>query len=430
MTSEAWLTAWVGDGTAGSRADIGTRDDTRPGAGDGPRPGDGERVARAAWSRLVEPGDVAAGALVGLLGAATALAWVRRAASGRPDWSVIAGGGDGPGAEPVICEADRRRVMAAVRRWGPRLDDVVPERDLDELARIGGALVVPGDTGWPPGLDDLGAAAPFALWCRGQAPGSDVAVALVGSRAATSYGERVAYDLAERLSGGGIRVVSGGAYGIDAAAHRGALAGGTGTVVVLAGGVDRSYPAGNARLFEGIVAEGGAVLGEMPPGSLPMRSRFLQRNRVIAAGTAACVVVEAAWRSGALSTAHHAAGLLRPVGAVPGPVTSPASAGCHRLLREGAAVCVTDADEVRELLPGEGPSQRDPGEAGPEIPAGGPAARVRDALGLRAPVPVGDLCRRAGTTEDETLSALGLLEIAGLARRRGGGWVAVRSGTP
>ncbi|WP_448629717.1 DNA-processing protein DprA [Cellulomonas soli] len=314
-----------------------------------------DRTARAAWSALVEPGDQVAGALVRVLGAGQALAWLRRSAG------AGAATGQGPSAQAwseleerggELGLTGRDAVGRALERWAPRLARVSGAEllgTIDLAARAGAQVVVPGDPLWPRGLDALGPAAPLCLWVRGQVPALRRSVALVGARASTSYGERVAFDLADGIARLDGCVVSGGAYGIDASAHRGALSAGGPTVVVLAGGVDRSYPAGNARLVERTVVDGGAVLAEVPPGAAPTKSRFLQRNRLIAAMTSATVVVEAAWRSGALSTAHHAARLLRPVGAVPGPVTSVASAGVHRLLREGVAVCVTDAAEVMEL---------------------------------------------------------------------------------
>ena len=394
--------------------------------------GDGTEVlARATWSALVEPGDAVAGTLVALLGAVDALEWVRAAVQHGPD---IAGLEDRHGP---LADADRRRLTKGLARWAVRLPDCDPRRDLVHLDRLGGALLVPGDPRWPSALDDLGAEAPFCLWVRGEPDLGAVlarSVAVVGSRAATSYGERVAFDLADGLTAEGLCVVSGGAYGIDAAAHRGAVARGGRTLVVLAGGVDRAYPAGNARLLDTVVGAGGALVSEVPPGSLPTKSRFLQRNRLIAAAGQATVVVEAAWRSGAMSTAHHAARLLRPVGAVPGPVTSMASAGCHRLLREGIAVCVTDVAEVRELA----------GSIGSGLVAVAAAARsaddrasrrqdsldpvslrVLDALSRRVPTEVDRVASLAGVTVAEARGAVGLLELAGWAVRRGGGWVAV-----
>lgn len=378
--------------------------------------------ARVLWSGVAEPGDRVAGALVRLLGPAEALRWSRAAARGAPDWRAL----------PTVAGSDRMRVAGAAVRWSERAAAVDVDGARHALARAGGTLVAPGDPRWPVGLDDLGDAAPFVLWCRGALPAAPAA-AVVGSRASTPYGERVAFELAEGLVERGVAVVSGGAYGIDAAAHRGALSAGGPTLVVFAGGVDRAYPAGNARLFEEAVDAGGGVVAESPPGSLPTKSRFLQRNRLIAALAGATVVVEAAWRSGALSTARHAAELLRPVGAVPGPVTSMASAGCHRLLREAAAVCVTDAAEVAELLPGGPPAARGADAAGGggvlDLPEPDPVAtRVHDALGLRTGADVETVAGRAGEEVNRTRAALGRLEMAGLAERRADGWRAVRRG--
>src|SRR5690349_24006519 len=172
---------------------------------------------------------------------------------------------------------------------------------------------------------------------------------MVGSRAATSYGGHVAGEIAADLGERGWAVVSGGAYGIDAAAHRGALAAEGVTIAVLACGVDYPYPAGHADLFAAICAQG-LVVSEWAPGSRPARTRFLTRNRVIAALACGTVIVEAGERSGALNTARHAANLGKPLMAVPGPVTSAQSAGCHRIIRDWGASCVTRAADVIELL--------------------------------------------------------------------------------
>ncbi|MEZ0448644.1 DNA-processing protein DprA [Cellulomonas sp. ICMP 17802] len=395
-------------------------------------------LARATWSGLVEPGDAVAGALVGLLGAPEALAWLRAAVEA----------GDGLDLGPLedgrgpLGPAQVAAIGRAVARWSVRLPDCDPQRDLDRLDRIGGAVLVPGDPRWPAPLDDLGVEAPFCVWVRGDldlATASARSVSIVGSRAATSYGERVAFDLADGITVAGGCVVSGGAYGIDAAAHRGAVARGGPTLVFLAGGVDRAYPAGNARLLESVVAAGGALASEVPPASLPTKSRFLQRNRLIAAAGRATVVVEAAWRSGAMSTAHHAARLLRPVGAVPGPVTSMASAGCHRLLREGVAVCVTDAAELRELaaLTSEDLAAAVRAERAADARAAHPrdgldplAARVLDAMPRRVPAELERVASVAGVSVAEARGSLGLLELDGWVIRRSGGWLAVNRATP
>lgn len=393
---------------------------------------DDDRGARATWSGLVEPGDVVAGALVEQLGAWDALQWVRQAAGevAEAHWRGLE---ERCGALPPQVRA---RIARAVTRWSGRLPDVDPARSHDLLERLGGVLLVPSDPRWPTGLEVLGPESPFCLWVRGaddlrQVLGRSVAV--VGSRAATTYGERVAFDLADGLTRRDVCVVSGGAYGIDAAAHRAAAASDRPTVVVLAGGVDRAYPAGNARLLESVVSSGGALMSEVPPQSLPTKSRFLQRNRLIAGVARATVVVEAAWRSGAMSTAHHAARMLRPVGAVPGPVTSAASAGCHRLLREGVAVCVTDVDEVSELAGLTGWAALSEAERAADAGARrdtdhlDPVARlVLDALPRRTAVDVERVASAAGVTGREASAALGLLELDGRVVRRGNQWLLTR----
>ena len=369
-------------------------------------------LARAAWSRLVEPGDVVAGALVAELGPEEALAWLR-----------------GPGSLPHLQESEgraRAALGAAADRWRTRLPTLDAARDLAMVERLGGRLLVPEDEGWPDGLRDLGAAAPMCLWVRGALAGGALgptlarSVAVVGARACTAYGEHVTAELAAGLAARGWCVVSGGAYGIDAVAHRAALACEGPTVAFLAGGVDRLYPAGNTTLLQA-VADVGALVSEVPPGSVPAKVRFLQRNRLIAAVAGATVVVEAAWRSGALSTARHAASLLRPVGAVPGPVTSASSAGCHRLLRDGVAVCVCDTGEVLELV-GTVPAP----EPGDDARLGDGLdlvqRRTLDALPVRRSAPELSVARTAGLSEREVRAALGRLELAGLAVRDGHAW--------
>jgi DNA processing protein len=395
---------------------------------------DDPRLVSAAWSRLAEPGDTAAGALVAALGPSAALTWATRAAAA-PDVAraaVVDLVAEQVAEQDAEQDADARsrldpqRLLRAVARWAPRVPGLDPARDLRALGLLGGRLVVPGEPQWPTGLDDLGIAAPHCLWVRGEgdlASLSRRSVALVGARACTEYGRHVATDIGFGVAGLGFTVVSGGAYGIDAAAHRGALAAPSPTVAFLAGGVDRLYPAGNADLLRAVLADG-AVVAESPPGTVPARVRFLQRNRLIAATSRATVVVEAAWRSGALSTATHATGLLRPVGAVPGPVTSMASSGCHRLLRDGAAVCVTDAAEVAELAGAVGSDAAEPPSA-PERDRDALDAvgrRLYDALPVRREASADDIAREAGLALDETLGGLGLLELSGFARRVGAGW--------
>jgi DNA processing protein len=270
----------------------------------------------------------------------------------------------------------------------------------------------------------------------------DRGVAIVGARAATGYGEHVTIELAAGLVDRGYAIVSGAAYGVDGAAHRAALASRGTTVAFLAGGLDRFYPSGNEALITR-VTDRGAAISEVPCGVAPTKWRFLQRNRLIAAASIATVVVEAGARSGSLNTAGHAAALGRPLGAVPGPITSSASAGCHRLLREYDAVCVTTADEIAELAPLPEPLESiadetdadavhaDPptveeAEARGRRPAADPTGtriRLLDALSARSPRSVEKVAALSGLAADRVRAELGLLSLDGAVRERAGGWV-------
>ena len=386
---------------------------------------DKERLARAALSRLMEPQDAAGLALVRTAGATDALLIATGQVSAGPDLE----------REITALLADTAAagswagLAAALKRWQPRIPDLAPERDLATMARLGGRIIIPGDELWPAQVADLGIQEPICLWWRGEEqplPALDKSIALVGSRDSTSYGAAVTGDLAYSLAQRGFTVVSGGAYGIDAHAHRAALAGSSTavpTVAVMAGGVDRFYPSGNEDLLRA-VANQGAVLAEVPPGSAPTRYRFLQRNRLIAALSAVTVVVEARWRSGALNTAHHAETLGRAVGAVPGSVHSANSAGCHRLLRDGGAVCVTDAAEVAELASPSGtalPGQRTT-EAAVQDGLTLEDLILLDALPLRSTTSVEKLSTVAGLGQDSVRAGLGRLGLLGLAVSERGGW--------
>ncbi len=240
---------------------------------------------------------------------------------------------------------------------------------------------------------------------------------MVGARAATGYGEHITMEGAAGLVDRGFAIVSGAAYGIDGMAHRAALASHGYTVAFLAGGVDRFYPSGHDALLNRIV-ENGCVISELPCGAQPSKWRFLQRNRLIAAASQATVVLEAGWRSGSLNTAHHAASLDRPLGAVPGPVTSAASAGCHRLIRENLATLVTNADEMAELA---GPWQTD---ATPDATADDPRRiRVLDAISTRAARQPADIAARSGLSLVDVMSTLGALDLEGITRETQKGWV-------
>lgn len=358
-----------------------------------------ERYATVVWAHLVEPGDGASGRLVAAHGPVGAL----EAALGRRETSALT---------PAELAEGRKR-------WSPRLDPDALAVGLDAALGRSIGLVTRADEEWPEQLDELGAHAPHCLWVRGDRTvlaQLRPSVAIVGARAATSYGEHVALELSAELAGGGIPVISGGAYGIDGAAHRAALGVGGTTVALLAGGVDRSYPSGHAGLMDRVAATG-AVVSEVPYGAAPTKWRFLQRNRLIAALSDATVVVEAGWRSGSLNTAGHAAALSRPLGAVPGPVTSAASAGTHRLLREYDAACITNAADVRELLGFDHDLRREL-----SAPRTDDTTRVTDALSTRTPRDTADIARRTGMSVDHVEAVLGLLQLDGTAVRGPAGW--------
>ena len=220
---------------------------------------------------------------------------------------------------------------------------------LQSIAQSGATFLIPQDLTWPQSVNDL-AAPPIGLVIKGDPKlltGNSLAI--VGTRNPTQYGVRIAQDFAAGFVDRDWAIISGGAYGIDAAAHKGALIAEGVTVAVIAAGIDINYPAGNARLFAEI-AELGCLVSEVTPGTPAIPSRFLTRNRLIAALSNATLVVEAAFRSGSLRTARDAAELMRPVMAIPGPITSPVSEGCHRLIGERAAEIVTSVADAVELL--------------------------------------------------------------------------------
>ncbi|MGH4015596.1 MAG: DNA-processing protein DprA [Pseudonocardiaceae bacterium] len=325
---------------------------------------------------------------------------------------------------------------------GARREEQRAEADLSAIAALGGRLVVPEDDEWPSEAFTCFATptarvderwrAPIALWMRGSARLDDLgdrAVAVVGARAATGYGEHVAADFGYGLAEDGIAVVSGAAFGIDGAAHRGALAAEGRTVAVQACGLDRPYPAGHQRLLEQ-VAQRGTVFSEYPPGVRPARYRFLVRNRLIAAFAAGTVVVEAGVRSGARRTAAAAAALGRIVMAVPGPITSALSVGCHLLVRDEQAVLVTRVAEVVEavgpigtgLAPALSIPHRCTDGLSPELLA------VYEALPARAPRHPEQLTRDSGVPLQRVRSALPLLELQGLVGCGVTGWYRMPTG--
>ncbi|WP_405776693.1 DNA-processing protein DprA [Streptomyces sp. NBC_00859] len=371
-----------------------------------------ERVARAALTRIMEPGDELGGRWLRDLGAVEL-------------WRRLRATVDDEGAAFPRMSAKRLagyRLRAASAR---------PARDLAAADAGGGRFICPGDQEWPAQLDDLGDARPIGLWVRGR-PHLRIwalrSVAVVGARACTAYGAHMAAALGSGLAELGWVVVSGAAFGVDGAAHRGTLAAGGATIAVLACGVDTVYPRGHAEMI-GRIAEQGLLIGELPPGDHPTPSRFILRNRVIAALTRGTVVVEAEYRSGSLATARSAQRLGRYTMGVPGPVTSGLSAGVHELLR-GGGVLVTDAAEVAELVGDIG--ELAPDRRGPVLPRdllGPVAARVLEALPGHGAMDGRNVAREAGTTADEALARLYELHSLGFVERRGDGWQLV-SATP
>ncbi len=358
---------------------------------------------------------------------------------------------------------ERRAPQAVLSATAARTQNVTREvlfqrarEDLAVAAKSGARLIGPGDQHWPAdavaAFDGAlargvrGAGPPIALYVRGRTladlPGNGVTI--VGSRASSGYGQRVAGEMSHELASRGLTVISGAALGIDSAAHRAALlTGGTtgapagpipsaeqpSTVAVLACGIDRAYPESNRALLDAI-AEQGAVVSEYPPGTTPARHRFLVRNRLIAALGAATIVVEAGRRSGTLSTAAAAEQLGRLVMAVPGPVTSAMSVGCHLLLADRFAQLVTNADDVLAALgrsrpPPAGPAGNDEPGSDPRHPTDGldlDSARVYDSLPARGYRSVDELVTESGLLPSQVLGSLAVLELHGLAKRNGAEW--------
>lgn len=311
-------------------------------------------LARISWALFTEPGDEIAHRLVSFFGPERALELV---------WSDIRL----PTAEQLDAEYTRiasgilweaglnvtaDELEGAVRRWIPRMRSKALHEEVMNLKKSDVVLVGPEDPEWPSRLNDMGDSAPLLLWSLG-----DVSllqqdqIAIVGARAATTYGEHIARELAEDLGRTGFIVTSGGAYGIDAAAHRAAMAVGFKTVAVMAGGLQRYYPVGHNELLTRI-SQKGLVVSAVPFSCAPTRFRFLARNAIISALSRAVIVVEAGGRSGSLSTANHAVTQGRPVGAVPGPLTSAASVGTNLIIKDGRAKLVTSAEDVENLLVG------------------------------------------------------------------------------
>lgn len=352
----------------------------------------------------------------------------------------------------VVGEPGHARLLSSVARMGAstlvdqlreqpeqfrasagRLDDVDPARELEVAARQGIRFVIPDDPEWPAQMNDLAAAGalqerggvPVGLWVKGPLPLKELdgSVAVVGSRSSTSYGERVAGDIAAAVGLGGRITVSGGAFGIDYASHRGAVSVGSPTVAVLACGADRFYPVAHREMLTYLGREH-AVVSEAPLGAAPHRVRFLARNRLIAALSRGTVIVEAAARSGALNTSNWAQRMNRVVMGVPGPVTSACSVGVHHLIRSAGAALVTSGEDVLEMVAEAGECLASE-PRGPETPRDRLTVQQRqvlDAVPVSSRADAESIARVAGLGVSETLRELGVLEVEGLVSAGSGAW--------
>ena len=366
---------------------------------------DEDRIARAAISLAIEPGDWRALGLTRELGPQQFLDVLRHQPEARPEFGAAAA----------------------------RLAETDAERVLERSASRGIRFVVPGDDEWPRQLDDLARAGvlherggvPVGLWARGPLRLDTVgeSVAVVGARSSTTDGDQIGSDLSASIGAAGRPVISGAAFGIDYAAHRGALSADAPTVAVIACGVDRAYPVAHRQLLAHLV-ERHAVISEAPPGSAPFRIRFLARNRLIAGLSRGTLVVEAAIRSGALNTASWAERLNRVVMATPGLVSSAASEGTHQLIRRGSATLVTSAAEVLELV-GVAGQDLAPEPRAPDRPRDRLSVRARqvlDAVPVATPVPADSIARVAGLGVEDVRRLLSGMAEADLVERLPTGW--------
>ena len=377
-----------------------------------------DNFARSAWSVICEPGDGFAGFLISKMGATAALeAEIEGISTKQLKSKLFSLGFDS--VELDSFGVFEKLHAEARERWRPRLQLEMIRTALFKINKVGGFVLTPAEPDWPQQLEDLGQHAPFALWVRGSGSALrqlDQSISIVGSRGATSYGEFATNAMVSALVPKGYSIVSGGAYGIDGIAHRSTLALRGNTVAVMAGGLDKFYPSGNSEMLRRI-SQTGAVISEVPPGTVPSKWRFLQRNRLISALSQSTLVVEANWRSGALNTVSHSERLERPVYAVPGPITSPKSAGTNKLIAENRAQLVIDGNDLLEQL---GETIRVTSQL--ELDGlGALEKRVLDAIGFDV-LEIAEICSSAGLTRDEARFGLSSLELEGLVLRRDNTW--------
>lgn len=364
-----------------------------------------ERLARVALNRMGEPGNPRMAAMVAEHGAGSLYDMLR----------------------------NERDIENLLTDGAARLAEIEPERELTRAERLGIRFVIPGDAEWPSGVDDLlgveslhdRGGVPLGLWVKGPLTLDSLgeSLAIVGSRSSTTYGDTIAQELGAAVGRTGHAIVSGAAFGIDIAGHRGALAEDAPTVAVLACGVDKIYPKAHAGLLARL-AEQGAIVSEAPPGCAPQRIRFLARNRIIAALSQGTVVVEAAIRSGALNTANWAGRLNRLVMGVPGAVTSASSAGVHARIRDGSMTLVTSGRDVLELIGAAGENlleeERAPESARDLLPRS--LQQVLDAVPVYEGAGLDSICRAAGLGRVEVAEGLRRLVEIGQVAEHQGGW--------
>lgn len=366
-----------------------------------------ERLARVALSKVFEPGDPRLPSLMHHYGAEALV--------------------------PRLIEGSDRSLRDAVADVGVRLTAVDARAELEAAAHAGIRFVTPADDEWPHGLSDLDqiepvqdmVGAPVGLWVRGPGRLDELAdsVAVVGSRDATTYGANIAAQIAAELAIAGRPVVSGAAFGIDRAAHLGALSARGMTAAVLACGVDVAYPVAHERLLHD-VSRSGVLVSELPPGEKVKRQRFLSRNRLIAALSHGVVVVEAAARSGALNTSTWADRLSRPVMAIPGPVTSAQSQGAHELIRRGGLLVTRGTDVLDAVAPvGSHPVAERRSEVLPRDRLTRRAKQVIDALEVDVAMTVEEISAAAGVAPLDVASVLQRAEIRGLVAHDAGRWL-------
>lgn len=360
------------------------------------------QLAYATWATITTPCDEAAHHLVDKYGAVEALQRAQH-------WA----------ANPTSAGT----YETAVARWAAKLRHLDATSAPLTYQAVSSEIITPIDPTWPIGLADLGLREPFALWVQGNGQAllhdpHNSAIAIVGARSCTAGGAQIAGQLAHELAAGGHPILSGGGAGIDAAAHRGALTTTTGTIAVLAGGLDRPYPAAHRELFREI-AVSGLLVSEAPPSIRPSRAALLHRMRLIAALGAAVVIVQSPARGGALAAAAEAEALGRPVGAIPGAVSDMAHAGCLHLIHAGKAHLVRDAHDICALLTQPSPPAPPPGFLHGLHPtlatvlAAVPTARARPAARITA---------ITGFDAHQTARALGELQARDLVARTAHGW--------